>query len=403
MMLHALEKILDMDTSDSEKVETLRRAIGMMKQFETFAHDNREKGSVVELVHRFARQNGVDPRAVSDADVKAAIERGVKWLLGAQKPGRGGWGWPQEGRLRAELLASVKPGEPRSLPWDTAVAVLALHDWSVYSLDESAAARLAAPLRTAVTWLLKVQGTDGGWSALGDPDAPSHALPTGVVLWALRTDQLGVPKELIRHARRRAFDFFATLQNADGGAGAQPRTDSDTKATALSLLCHRTPAREGERLGDHQRAIIDRNGKWLLSNQGAAGGWGGIKDGQFIDPAFYAASALQMYPDKSRASDVAATIKRTIDWYTDHIRYVNVNDAAGWAWGDVPNTAAAVSTLLNNGVAPSSPAVQKGVEWLVRGSRSDCWKADTALAVIALIRYLKPGSRLGYRLEIGRV
>lgn len=402
MMFQAFDKILQLDTSDHQKVEILRRAVSLLKRFEDWAEDRKGRGSAVDLLQEFARKNGIDARAVTDSDVKVSIERGIAWLVTAQRPG-GGWGWLQQGRVRPKTWGTVKGAARRALPWDTAVTLSALQDWYVHSTDKMSVAALLESVKKGATWLLEVQGADGGWNELGEPKAPGYALATGVALWALRRDGFGLSSASVLSAVRRALEFFDTLQNRDGGAGAEPGTESDTKATALSLMCHVVHSRDGKQLTSRGQKVVEQNMRWLLHNQGPDGNWGGIQKGQFIDPAFYATSALQLYASVDGTAKSTTTVGRTIEWYVDQIRYVDVKDAAGWAWGDVPNTAAAVAALLNNGIASASPSVQKGVEWLLRAKGADCWKADTALAVIALTRYLKPGSRLSERLSAERL
>jgi hypothetical protein len=289
-----------------------------------------------------------------------------------------------------------------SLTWDTAIALLAFADATRHSLKKTT--KFHEPLERGRSWLLQAQSTkDGGWAELGPKHLPverlSWAVETGVALWALGKVDAELNTTTPARVRQAALKLFADLQSVDGATLARMDKDNDTKASAMAIMAHLGP-------GEISAPLVTTNAEWLLAkNKG--GDWGEPPEGHFIDPAFYAASALQAYQMKATISAkqserIDDAIRSTIDWYLDQARFTRAPDRGrpGWAWRDVENTAAALAALLNSGVPPLLPSVQQGVQWLLAQRDADgAWGSETPIAVVALLRYIKPGSRLAQALS----
>lgn len=205
---------------------------------------------------------------------KDALTRAADWLLAKEVRRKGDW--------------SVKRPEVQPAGWyfefanefypdidDTAQVLLALAQ-----AQASDGTRQAACIDRAVTWLLAMQGADGGWAAF-DVDNDWHflsAVPfadhnamldptcpdiTGRVLEALAV--CGISSQ--NPAVRRGVEYLRRTQEADGSWYGRWGVDY-IYGTYLALRGLRA---SGE---DDREAHVLRAGEWLRSIQNADGGWG---------------------------------------------------------------------------------------------------------------------------------
>ncbi len=205
---------------------------------------------------------------------KEALTRAADWLLTKEVRSKGDW--------------SVKRPDVQPSGWyfefanefypdidDTAQVLLALAQ-----AQATDGTRQAACVDRAVTWLLAMQGADGGWAAF-DVDNDWHflsAVPfadhnamldptcpdiTGRVLEALAV--CGIANQ--HAAVQRGVEYLRRTQEADGSWYGRWGVDY-IYGTYLALRGLRA---SGE---DDREAHVLRAGEWLRSIQNADGGWG---------------------------------------------------------------------------------------------------------------------------------
>ena len=252
--------------------------------------------------------------------------RATDWLLGEQILGRGDWairrpqlepgGWAFE-------FANVNYPDID----DTAEVVLALR-----AVDHPERARVKWAIDRGAAWLVGMQSSDGGWGAF---DADNCR-------WLIRD-----------------------IPFCDFGEVIDPPS-ADVTAHSVEMLAalglgHSEPARRG----------VD----WLLRCQQPDGSWFGrwgvnyVYGTGAVVPALVAAGIPREHQ----------SIRRAVQWLERH-----QNDDGGWGedcrsyddpgWsGQGPSTASqtAWALLALDAAGDRSPAVQRGVRWLVRAQRSD--------------------------------
>jgi squalene-hopene/tetraprenyl-beta-curcumene cyclase len=200
----------------------------------------------------------------AQADNRAAIERGLRWLEGMQCKD-GGWG-----AFDADNTQQLV----NKLPFCDFGAVIdpPSADVTAHIVEAFAAEGLASETacRRGVIWLLKNQEPDGSWFGRW---GANYIYGTGAVVPALIAAGVKPSKPQIR----RAVAWLEARQNADGGWGEDMRSyddpaqwngkgDSTASQTAWALLALLAA---GE--GDGNAA--ERGVRWLAQTQLADGSW----------------------------------------------------------------------------------------------------------------------------------
>ncbi len=195
--------------------------------------------------------------------VRAAIDRGLRWLAGMQSKD-GGWGAFDADNTRA--LVNKLPFCDFGAVIDPPSADVTAHIVEAFALE----GKTDHPaLRRGVTWLLKAQEQDGSWFGRW---GANYIYGTGAVVPALIAAGVKPSKPCIR----RAVAWLEAHQNPDGGwgedlrsyddqalAGQGTSTASQTAWALLALLA------AGEQRGD----AAERGIRWLAATQRRDGSW----------------------------------------------------------------------------------------------------------------------------------
>jgi squalene-hopene/tetraprenyl-beta-curcumene cyclase len=196
------------------------------------------------------------------ARTRAAVDRGVRWLLGMQSKD-GGWGAFDADNTRTLAM---------KLPFCDFGAVIdpPSADVTAHVVEMLAAEGLAGDPATqrGVRWLLRSQEDDGSWFGRW---GANHVYGTGAVVPALVA--AGVPQSDM--VIRRAVRWLRQHQNADGGWGEDLRSyvddqwrgkgESTPSQTAWALLALLAAGEAGD--------DVCRGVSWLAETQRADGTW----------------------------------------------------------------------------------------------------------------------------------
>lgn len=385
MSFKIIEGLLKTNLPDREKLRIISEVANFITDYQEHSQEMRREGRKVSISD-YASSQGIEIKTLSKQDVKDTLEKGIKWLIENRNQDKG-WGWVERKRFAPKawkMLGNNIKRRGASLPWDTAMATMVLRDWTVYFKDNTTQ-QLVDEGRE---WLIANQNldSDGGWGRLLwiDSDSPSNAIETGISLRVLFPADSPAKKKAVEEGLR----FLSTVEKKDGGWSIQPGLPSGTKPTAMSIAVNHIYQTKINR--------VKRGVRWLLKNQTKAGNWE-WKQSSFsqIDATFYSIGALLIHNLITGDPNVLQAIYDGVNWYKDHVGFVQHEGKVGWAWGDIESTAAAIATLLNCDEHESSPEIEKGVEWIItQYDPKNFWEAHTPIALLALIRYIKPESRL---------
>ena len=192
----------------------------------------------------------------------AAVDRGVRWLLGMQSKD-GGWGAFDADNTRALV---------NKLPFCDFGAVIdpPSADVTAHVVEMLAAEGLVdrRETRAGVDWLLRNQEADGSWYGRW---GANYVYGTGAAVPALVAAGMSTSDPVIR----RAVDWLREHQNADGGWGEDLRSyvddawrgrgESTASQTAWALLALLAAGESGEE--------VRRGVEWLAGTQLPDGSW----------------------------------------------------------------------------------------------------------------------------------
>jgi squalene-hopene/tetraprenyl-beta-curcumene cyclase len=245
----------------------------------------------------------------------------------------------------------------------------------------------APHMQKAAAWVLEQGGAEssrvftrvwlalfGLWSWDDLPNLPPELVflpkwfPFNVYDWACWARQTVVPLTIVATLRPcRPLPFGIDELRCAGSAGGPPRPPMQRPWSwggvfqRLDKVLH-AYGRHAARLGGMplRRLAMRRGAEWILARQEADGSWGGIQP-----PWVYSVLALHLmgYPLDSPA--VAAGI-RGLDGFIIReqtadgvVRRLEACQSPVW------DTGLALTALLDAGVAPDAPAVQRAAEWLL--------------------------------------
>ena len=366
------------------------------------------------LLDRAARAYG---RAPLRSLREAALARAERWIVSRQEAD-GSWGGIQPPwvysllalRLRGYALDHpvmragldglerfvIGDGDTRRLEacqspvWDTALAVIALTDAGIPA-DDPALVRaadwlLAEEVRVRGDWAVQRPGLEpGGWAFEFANDIYPDVDDTAEVIIALRRVKHPDP-ERVEAAIERGLRWTVGMQSSDGGWAAfdadntsalvadLPFCDfgevtdppsADVTAHAVEML-----AREG-RVDDAFR----RGLRWLREAQEPGGSWFGRWGVNHV----YGTSAALLALEAAGAGGDDLGVRRAVRWLEEHQNAdggwgedPRSYDDAGWI-GRGPSTASqtAWALLALDAAGERSPAIARGVAWLVEQQRPD--------------------------------
>ncbi|MGN6129839.1 MAG: squalene--hopene cyclase [Nocardioidaceae bacterium] len=202
-------------------------------------------------------------RCTPGADVEAAVQRGLRWLVDMQSA-NDGWGAFDVDNTRE--IAYKLPFCDFGAVIDPPSADVTAH--VVEALAREGLAGSEA-VRRGVGYLLDQQEDDGSWFGRW---GANHVYGTGAAVPALV--EAGVP--LTHPAVRRAAEWLRAHQNDDGGWGEDLRSyeddawrgrgESTPSQTAWALLALHAA-------GESESVAVARGVQWLVDHQRADGGW----------------------------------------------------------------------------------------------------------------------------------
>lgn len=329
-------------------------------------------------------------------------------------------------RLLVEREHETYPQPCVSPVWDTALASLALQEaracrtsWSKADPGDA----LQSALQRAHVWLLKrqVRGgpadwraktpalCPGGWAFQYDNQHYPDLDDTSMVAWALH--QAG--DERFREPVERGVNWFRGMQSRNGGFASFDADNTSAYLNEIPFADHgalldpptadvtaRCLAVLGMLGRPDDAATLDSALSFILGEQEADGSWFGRWGTNYIYGTWSVLSALphvvelssgelngehngtaRLRIDQQRAERVAAAIQRGADWLASVQRpdggWGETNDSyervelAGTHSRSTPwQTAWAILGLLAAG-RTESPAVARGVAWLVREQGAD--------------------------------
>jgi squalene-hopene/tetraprenyl-beta-curcumene cyclase len=300
---------------------------------------------------------------------------------------RGLAGW---NRFLIEEDDRLRPEACQSPVWDTALALLGLHEAGHTIAEE--------PIRRAVDWMVgeevrlrgdwavRAPGVEpGGWSFEYDNDLYPDIDDVSVIALALRGLDAGGP------AVDRAIRWLAEMQSSDDGWGAFDRDNTaywlyripfcdfgaiidppsvDVTAHCVELLANE-PGYEG---------AVGRGLAYLFRKQEANGSWFGRWGVNYIYgtgatlPALAAAGVPSDHPAVRRAVDWLESVQNEDGGFGEDCRSYDVGDE-GLAWhgrgeSTASQTAWALMGLVAAGEAQSR-AASRAVAWLAEHQRDD--------------------------------
>ncbi|HEV7806071.1 MAG TPA: squalene--hopene cyclase [Solirubrobacteraceae bacterium] len=276
--------------------------------------------------------------------------------------------------------------------WDTVLATVALADAGMQAdhpaLTRAAEWVLANEVRAPADWRVRrPRGETGAWPFEFHNDAYPDTDDTAAAVLALRRVRLERGQERVDQAVGRAVAWLTTMQSRDGGWGAfdadntralccrVPFCDfglpidppsADVTAHVIEALC-----REGEA----QSPVVRSGVAWLLRTQEADGSWfgrWGVNHVYGTGLVLQGLVAAGIDPDSS-------PIRRAVAWFEQH-------QGEDGGWGEDPrsyvdrgqigrgtSTASQTAWALLGLMAASvrSPAVDRGIDWLVERQRPD--------------------------------
>jgi squalene-hopene/tetraprenyl-beta-curcumene cyclase len=352
-----------------------------------------------------------------------ALARAERWII-ARQEADGSWGgiqppwvyslmalrlrgYPIDHPVMREGLTGIErfmieEGPMRRLEacqspvWDTALAMVALHDSGVAG-DDPALVRAAQWLvaeEVCVTgdWAVRRgELAPGGWAfEFANDNYPDVDDTAEVVLALLRVKARGRARLRTPHMQEaiaRARSWVEGMQSADGGWGAfdadntrsvvreLPFLDfgevidepsADVTAHALEMLAA---------LGLAGGESAHRGREWLLAAQEEDGSWYGRWGVNYVYGTAAAVPALVA----AGVAPSAACIRRAVRWLQTH-----QNEDGGWGEdarsyddpayvGRGPSTASqtAWALLALHAAGERSPALRRGVDWLLATQRPD--------------------------------
>lgn len=350
------------------------------------------------------------------------LDASAKKIL-VQQTESGGWGRTRLRRIPAylhERLPSL--ALPVASAWVTVMARTALENYGrLYpkrmERDVELPEAINQAMQASLGWLLENQNADGSWN---DVDRNVVASEVNIIQTCMAICGLighvmlhGESVEIIAPIKK-GLNFLAASQNPSfGGWSARPGqngAEPDAKATSMavfaSLMADKCLNLSSPLAGEMTIQAVE----WLLSNQLPIGNWVYAENpDSFLYGIYYCIEALVYYrllnssdllEHPERMVRIRRAIRRAIRWYTKNNRLVRYEDSIGWGWkngdrsGDIANTAAAITVLLDCAEEDFSFVIQRGIEYLAKQAAPDeLWDGDTALVMYSLMKYLKPEFR----------
>jgi squalene-hopene/tetraprenyl-beta-curcumene cyclase len=277
--------------------------------------------------------------------------------------------------------------------WDTALSMLALSDAGVADEHPAMAAAAEWLLAEEVTqrgdWSVRSPTLDaGGWAfEFANVNYPDVDDTVEVVLALARVNRVAALRAPVDGAIGRALRWVEGMQSSDGGWGAFDVDNTRSLVRELPFLdfgevidepsadvtAHTVEMLGALGLGDTPAAR--RGVRWLLEHQEADGSWfgrWGINHVYGTGAAVPGLIAAGVAPSEQ-------CIRRAVDWLERH-----QNEDGGWGedprsyddpkWiGHGPSTASQTSwaLLALHAAGERSPALARGVAWLVDTQRAD--------------------------------
>jgi squalene-hopene/tetraprenyl-beta-curcumene cyclase len=277
--------------------------------------------------------------------------------------------------------------------WDTALSMLALSDAGVADDHPAMAAAAEWLLAEEVTqrgdWSVRSPTLDpGGWAfEFANANYPDVDDTVEVVLALARVNRVAALRAPVDGAIGRALRWVEGMQSSDGGWGAFDVDNTRSLVRELPFLdfgevidepsadvtAHTVEMLGALGLGDTPAAR--RGVRWLLEHQEADGSWfgrWGINHVYGTGAAVPGLIAAGVAPSEQ-------CIRRAVDWLERH-----QNEDGGWGedprsyddpkWiGHGPSTASQTSwaLLALHAAGERSPALARGVAWLVDTQRAD--------------------------------
>jgi squalene-hopene/tetraprenyl-beta-curcumene cyclase len=255
-----------------------------------------------------------------------AVARAVRWLLDEEIHVPGDWA-VRRPRLEPSGWAFEFANDGYPDVDDTAEVVLALRH-----ADPARYPGAEAAIRRGVDWAVGMQSRDGGWAAF---DADNTAT------------------------------IVEKLPFCDFGAVIDPPS-ADVTAHMVEML-----AAEGKAESEAARRGVD----WLLAHQEHDGSWFGRWGANYV----YGTGAVVPALVAAGVERNSLPIRRALRWLEQH-----QNDDGGWGedlrsytddeWrgrGDSTASQTAWALLALLAADPAHPAIERGVDWLVRTQNAD--------------------------------
>jgi squalene-hopene/tetraprenyl-beta-curcumene cyclase len=365
------------------------------------------------LLHRYSRRP-VRPLR------RLAMRRAAGWIL-ARQEADGSWGgiqppWvysllalhllgypPEHPAVRAGIAGlsgflireQTPDGWVRRLEacqspvWDTGLALIALLDAGVAGDDEAVlrATRwlLGEEIRVPGDWAVRrPRLAPGGWAFEFANDGYPDTDDTAEVVLALRRTA-HPDRPALRAAIERGVSWVTGMQSRDGGWGAFDADNTRTLPTRLpfcdfgavidppsaDVTAHIVEMLAAEGMSGQEPCR--RGVRWLLAHQEADGSWFGRWGANHV----YGTGAV--VPALVAAGERSPAVQRALRWLESH-----QNPDGGWGedlrsyadpdWigrGDSTASQTAWALLALLAAGDRSPAVERGVRWLVDHQRPD--------------------------------